>query len=56
MNLIYNKVKKKIKVSKEEFYNVLNKYFDNGCDIVIIGCTELSCIVCDNDLYNVCIS
>ncbi len=52
MNLIYNKVKKGIKVSKEEFYQVLDKYFNNGCDIVIMGCTELSVIVRDNDLYN----
>ncbi len=52
MDLIYNKVKKGIKVSKEEFYKVLNKYFDNGCDIVIMGCTELSVIVRDNNLYN----
>ena len=52
MDLIYNKVKKGIKVSKEEFYSVLNKYFLNGCDIVIMGCTELSVIVRDNLLYH----
>ena len=51
MDLIYNKVKSGIRVTKKEFYNVLNKYFDNGCDIVIMGCTELSVIVRDNDLY-----
>lgn len=52
MNLIYNKVKKGISVSKKEFYDVLNKYFDSGCDMVIMGCTELSVIVRDNDLYS----
>lgn len=52
MNLIYDKVKKGIKVSKMEFYDVLNEYFDNGCDAVIMGCTELSVIVRDNDLYS----
>ena len=52
MDLIYNKVKKGIKVSKRDFYRVLDKYFDNGCDIVIMGCTELSVIVRDNDLYS----
>lgn len=52
MNLIYNKVKKGEKVSKKEFYNILNKFFDNQCDIVIMGCTELSVIVKDNDLYD----
>ncbi len=52
MHLIYDKVKKGEKVSKEEFYNVLNKYFAAGCDMVIMGCTELSVIVSDNNLYS----
>lgn len=52
MSLIYDKVKRGIKVDKNEFYNVLDYYFDNSCDIVIMGCTELSVIVRDNNLYN----
>lgn len=52
MHLIYGKVKKGLAVSKNEFYDVLNDYFDNGCDIVITACTELSVIVKDNDLYS----
>ena len=52
MDLIYNKVKKGISVSKKDFYNVANKYFLAGCDIVITACTELSVIVRDNDLYS----
>ena len=52
MDLIYNKVKKGISVSKKEFYQVVNKFFDKDCDIVIMGCTELSVIVRDNDLYS----
>lgn len=51
MDLIYNKVKKGISVSKDEFYHVLNQFFNHGCDMVIMGCTELSVIVRDNDLY-----
>lgn len=51
MDLIYNKVKKGISVSKDEFYHVLNHFFNHGCDMVIMGCTELSVIVRDNDLY-----
>jgi aspartate racemase len=51
MDLIYNKVKKGISVSKKEFYDVANKYFLAGCDLIITGCTELSVIVRDNDLY-----
>ncbi len=52
MDLIYNKVKVGKKVSKEEFYNVLNLFLDNGCDVVIMGCTELSVIISDNHLEN----
>ena len=51
MDLIYNKVKKGISVSKKEFYDVANKYFLAGCDLIITGCTDLSVIVRDNDLY-----
>lgn len=51
MDLIYEKVKKGVKVNKKEFYSVLEEYFDNDCDALIMGCTELSVIVRDNDLY-----
>lgn len=51
MDLIYEKVKKGVKVNKQEFYDVLEEYFDNDCDALIMGCTELSVIVRDNDLY-----
>lgn len=51
MHLIYDKVKKGLKVDKEDFYQVLDYYFDNDCDVVIMGCTELSVIVRDNNLY-----
>lgn len=51
MDLIYNKVKKGIKVNKQEFYDILDEYFDNDCDVLIMGCTELSVIVRDNNLY-----
>ena len=52
MSLIYDKVKKGLKVPKEEFMEVLDKFFQKGCDMVIMGCTELSVIVRDNDLYH----
>jgi len=51
MDLIYEKVKKGVKVNKQEFYDILEEYFDNDCDVLIMGCTELSVIVRDNDLY-----
>lgn len=50
MDLIYNKVKKGLYVSDDEFYRVASHYFDNGCDCLITGCTELSVIVRDNSL------
>ena len=52
MSLIYDKVKSGLPVSKKEFYDVANRYFEAGCDIVIMACTELSVIVRDNDLYS----
>ncbi len=51
MDLIYEKVKKGVKVNKQEFYSILEEYFDNDCDALIMGCSELSVIVRDNDLY-----
>ena len=51
MDLIYEKVKKGVKVNKREFYDILEEYFENNCDVLIMGCTELSVIVRDNDLY-----
>ncbi len=41
---IFDKVKKNIEVEKCEFDNVLNYFYHNGCDGVILGCTELSVI------------
>lgn len=41
---IFDKVKKNIEVEKCEFGNVLDYFYHNGCDGVILGCTELSVI------------
>lgn len=43
-DLIYNKVKKGLKVTKEEFSAITDSMFEKGCDTVILGCTELSVI------------
>lgn len=48
MSFIYDNVKKGKPVSFEEFEEVLTYFYTNGCDFIVIGCTELSVIV--NDL------
>ena len=44
MNIIYDKVKKNKEVSSEEFEEILNYFRKNGCEIIILGCTELSVV------------
>lgn len=41
---IFDKVKKNEEVSLSEFNNVLEYFYKNDCDGVILGCTELSVI------------
>ena len=41
---IFDKVKKNIDVSENEFNEVLNYFKENNCDGIILGCTELSVI------------
>lgn len=47
MDFIYNGVKKGKKVSRDNFMSVINYFFENGCDYIIVGCTELSVIYTD---------
>lgn len=42
MAIIYNKIKKNVMISKEEFYEIIDYFKQNGCDKIILGCTELS--------------
>ena len=51
-SFIYDYVKKDKKVNREDFINVLNYFYDNGCDGIILGCTELSVIYKELDLIN----
>ena len=51
-SFIYDYIKKDKKVSKEEFERVLKYFYNNGCDGVILGCTELSVIYKDLNLNN----
>lgn len=51
-SFIYEYVKKNKKVNLDDFINVLNYFYDNGCDSVILACTELSVIYRDLNLQN----
>ena len=42
MDIIYGKIKKGIMPDKEEFLSISDKLFSQGCEKVILGCTELS--------------
>lgn len=50
MSIIYDKVKKNKSVSKEEFLEIINYFKENNCDIIILGCTELSVLYKDLNL------
>lgn len=42
MSIIYGKVKKNEIVSRDELNKILSYFKNNGCEKVILGCTELS--------------
>lgn len=44
-DIIYENVKKNICPSKEAFNDIVNYFYDNGCDAIITGCTELSVVL-----------
>ncbi len=44
MSIIYDKVKKNMVVSLKEFDEILNYFRENGCEKIILGCTELSVV------------
>lgn len=50
MNIIYNEVKASKKVGMDRFYKIIEYFKNEGCDCVILGCTELSIIKKDNSL------
>ena len=47
MDIIYNKVKQGKPVSASEFLAVIDDMINDGCDVVVLGCTELSVIKSD---------
>lgn len=44
MNIIYNQVKAGKKVNIDEFMRIIENMKADGCDAVVLGCTELSVI------------
>lgn len=50
MNIIYNQVKAGNKVDIDEFLKIVSNMKADGCDAVILGCTELSIINKDFNL------
>ncbi|MDY2795345.1 MAG: amino acid racemase [Peptostreptococcus porci] len=50
MKIIYDDVKAGKKANMKEFDEIIDKVKENGCDCVILGCTELSIIKKDENL------
>lgn len=51
MNIIYNQVKAGKKADIDEFLKIIEHMKADGCDAVILGCTELSIINKDFELH-----
>ncbi len=49
-SFIYDYVKKNRKVPDKNFFDVINYFYKNNCDAIIIGCTELSVIIEDKNV------
>lgn len=45
MDVIYKEVKQNLIPNKENFIDIINYFKNNGCDVVVMGCTELSVAV-----------
>ena len=50
MNIIYNQVKAGKEVNLTEFIRIIENMKAEGCDAVVLGCTELSVINKDFEL------
>lgn len=52
MKVIYDGVKKNLPVDKKKFIEIINYFKDNGCDRVVMGCTELSVALKDLEIQD----
>jgi aspartate racemase len=50
MSIIYDDVKAGRKVNMDEFELVKVQLLGEGCEVVLLGCTELSILKRDNDV------
>ncbi len=50
MDIIYNQVKAGEDVDVHSFLKIIDELRHDGCDVIILGCTELSVINSDNNL------
>ncbi len=50
MHIIYQNVKKGTEIDMDIFNDVANELFDQGSEIIILGCTELSIVKKEQDL------
>lgn len=50
MDIIYNQVKAGKDVDVHSFLKIIDELRHDGCDVIILGCTELSVINADNNL------
>lgn len=50
MNIIYGQVKKGEKGSRRDFLSATEFFKSNGCDGVLVSCTELSCLLMNHNI------
>ena len=49
MDIIYNQVKQGEKGDKKQFLSVVKELRDEGCDVIVLACTELSVLYQNHD-------
>lgn len=55
MSIIYDDVKAGRDVDMHKFGRVMTEFYREGCDAVLLACTELSVIKRDHDIPDICI-
>jgi len=55
MSLIYDDVKSGKKANVNKFYRAFEELIANGCDVIILACTELSVFKRDHELPEICL-
>lgn len=55
MHIIYDEIKCGKRGSKSLFDGVMNEFIKNGCDVVILACTELSVFKQYHEIQDICL-